>query len=229
MFAKLRLVVATLTVVLLVVAAGLAALTWSGAYDVAADAPHSAPVESWLETMRERSIQARAGSIRVPALDEPARIGRGAGNYEAMCSGCHLAPGVGESELHRGLYPVPPALARERVEPGRAFWVIKHGIKASGMPAWGKSMDDEAIWDLAAFVLALPALDEAQYRDRVARSAGHVHGGADHDPGAGHGQGGAEDDAGAGHEHIHADGTKHTHRSASGAAADRPVRAGVRP
>src|SRR3546814_1099025 len=55
----------------------------------------------------------------------------------AMCTGCHLAPGMSETEMSRGLYPAPPDLTKTTVEAAEAFWVIKHGIKASGMPAWG--------------------------------------------------------------------------------------------
>ena len=40
----------------------------------------------------------------------------------------------------------------------RAFWTIKHGIKMSAMPAWGKTLDDAAIWDLVAFIRQMPAI-----------------------------------------------------------------------
>src|SRR3546814_12702681 len=80
----------------------------------------------------------------------------------AMCTGCHLAPGMSETEMSRGLYPAPPDLTKTTVEAAEAFWVIKHGIKASGMPAWGKSMDEEYIWNMAAFLRVLPTLDEGE-------------------------------------------------------------------
>jgi mono/diheme cytochrome c family protein len=51
-----------------------------------------------------------------------------------------------------GLYPAPPNLTITTVDAAHAFWVIKHGIKASGMPAWGKSMEDAYIWNMAAFL-----------------------------------------------------------------------------
>ena len=97
---------------------------------------------------------------------------QGAGNYAAMCAGCHLVPGSKGTELSRGLYPEPPDLSANAVEPAHAFWVIKHGVKASGMPAWGKSMDDDAIWSLAAFLQKMPNMDEAAYKEMAARSGG---------------------------------------------------------
>jgi mono/diheme cytochrome c family protein len=136
-------------------------------------------VLSLVQAIRERSIAVRAEKLTLPPLNEPARIRQGAGNYDAMCAGCHLAPGVAETELSKGLYPAPPNLTREKVPPSEAFWAIKHGITASGMPAWGKSMNDEYIWNMVAFLQQLPKLDADGYRDIVAHSEGHSHGGGE--------------------------------------------------
>ena len=180
-----------------------AVFAWSGIYDFAADDPHTAPVLALLTTMREHSIERRAGDVRPPPLDDTAQVVQGAGNYEAMCIGCHLAPGMKDSELSRGLYPSPPNLSQHKVEPAHAFWVIKHGIKASGMPAWGKSMGDEDVWNLTAFLQRLPQLDASAYEAMVAQSGGHSHGGGDaHEHGESHHHGAAPDHA---EPHAHAD------------------------
>ena len=208
------------------VAAGAigAAALWSGVYDVGADAPHTRPVYAVLEYARERSIAVRAQALTVPAnLDDAERVRRGAGNYAAMCAGCHLSPGAGPSELALGLYPAPPNLSQREVDAASAFWTIKHGIKASGMPAWGGSMDDGHLWDLVAFLGRLPSLDAQGYRALVARSDGHSHGGgenmAGHDDAGGHGHDEADahaDEAAAGGQ-AHADEAK-PHEPADGHA-----------
>jgi len=159
--------------------AGFAGFVWSGAYDVGADSPHTRPVHALLQTIRGRSIETRASRLSVPDLSDPARIAQGAGNYDAMCVGCHLAPGTRDTELSRGLYPAPPNLSQSPVDARAAFWAIKHGIKASGMPAWGRSMEDDYIWGMVAFLQKLPALDAAEYRALVASSSGHSHGGGE--------------------------------------------------
>jgi mono/diheme cytochrome c family protein len=149
---------------------------YSGVYDVAADAPHWDVTAGLLATVRERSIAARANDIVVPKLDVPAMIRRGAGNYDAICAGCHLSPGTSETEMSRALYPAPPNLVRTPVEdPARTFWIIKHGIKATAMPAWGKSIDDRYIWEIVAFLKTLPMLSEHDYEMEVAASEGHWH------------------------------------------------------
>ena len=94
-----------------------------------------------------------------------------------------------------------------RENPAHHFWVIKHGIKASGMPAWGKSMNDEYIWNMVAFLQGLPKLNAEQYRAMVASSGGHSHGGGETEP------------------HGHADGMPASHDE--GAADDHSQREGM--
>jgi ketosteroid isomerase-like protein/mono/diheme cytochrome c family protein len=169
----LKTILTILLVLLLLVIGG----AWSGLYSVAADAPHTRPVFALLELLRERSVAARVSAIEVPLLDEEALIRAGAGNYDAMCSGCHLAPDMAETELSRGLYPAPPNLAQsDMVDPAAAFWTIKHGIKTSGMPAWGKSMEDSDIWGMVALLQRLPKMTSKDYRALVDASGGHSHG-----------------------------------------------------
>ena len=154
-----------------------------GAIHPGADEPHSAVVFKLIETARDRAIAVRAHDIVVPTLGDEAQVRSGAGNYAAMCTTCHLAPGMAATELSQGLYPAPPALTQLGVpDPARAFWVIKHGIKASGMPSWGKSMSDEYIWNMVAFLQKMPEMSPEQYQALVATSGGHDHGGGESMP-----------------------------------------------
>jgi mono/diheme cytochrome c family protein len=167
--------------VALVLAAGAAFLALGG-YDVAADVPHWTLTDSVLERVRARSIARRSAVIDVPALDDPELITSGAGNYDAMCAGCHLRPGIEATEMSRGLHPAPPSLIERPLEdPAAAFWVIKHGLKMSGMPAWGKSMEDRYVWGLVAFLNELPGMPADRYRELVEASGGHQHGGSESD------------------------------------------------
>jgi len=184
----------TLAVLAAVGVASGAVLLYSGAINVAADEPHHPLTYRLLEFARERSISVRASEIKPPVdLTNPERVRWGSGNYDAMCVGCHLSPETADSEIRKGLYPTPPKLTTKpetvldlQVAQARQFWIIKHGIKASGMPAWSKGgMEDEAIWDLVAFLQKLPGLTATDYTALVASSEGHRHGGLDaHD---GHG------------------------------------------
>jgi mono/diheme cytochrome c family protein len=156
--------------ILVVVGIFGAAFIFFGVYNIAADAPHTRPVYMLLETLRDKSIAVRARNIAVPGdLASPQRIATGAGLYTEMCSGCHLGPGVEKTEISQGLYPPAPELAKRiDLSPAQQFWIIKHGIKLSAMPAWGKTHNDTLIWDMVAFVQRQPAMSPEAYKAAIA-------------------------------------------------------------
>ena len=94
-----------------------------------------------------------------------AMVDAGAPEYKAMCAHCH--GGVGEARAYwaEGMRPHPPALAEvaDQWSAAEVFWLVKHGAKMTGMPAFGPTHDDATVWNIAAFVKALPAMPQAQY------------------------------------------------------------------
>jgi mono/diheme cytochrome c family protein len=161
---------------LLAVIGGASLLVYAGIYNVAADIPHSQPVFWLMKTIGERSIAVHAAGVVVPGdLADPKRIAAGAGQYAEMCSSCHLAPGMKRTEISRGLYPRAPELRRgSDLTPAEEFWVVKHGVKMSGMAAWGMTHDDELLWDVVAFLRKMPELTPDQYQALV-KSAPKTH------------------------------------------------------
>ena len=163
-------VIATMVVLLL----AMVVFTLTGWYPIGADVPHYSITTEALTLLRERAIRNASAGIKVPPLDDPSWLISGGADYDAMCTGCHLKPGQASSDLSLGLYPAPPNLTqvdsdhlhtetREQLA-ARQFWVIKHGIKASGMPAWGITHDDQRIWEMVAFLQKLPELSSDQYQ-----------------------------------------------------------------
>ena len=150
---------------------GMFAVVSSGIVNVGADQEHSPMMYSLLETARNRSIEHASKDIKVPDLEQVDMISSGGADYKDMCAGCHLSPGVESTDLSESLYPKPPnftkadIVKRYQTEDGakQSFWVIKHGIMASGMPAWGASHDDDRMWAMVAFIRSLPELNENQY------------------------------------------------------------------
>ncbi|MGH8496990.1 MAG: c-type cytochrome [Gammaproteobacteria bacterium] len=173
----MKIVTSVLVTIVLIAAAALG-LVYSGAFNVAASEPDSAAVHWLMETIRERSIESRLDAIEVPPLGDPALVAEGAEHYDAMCAVCHVAPGGEVSEIRAGLNPKPPNLVEHGAHDlAETFWVIKHGIKMTGMPAWGETHDDQTIWGIVAFVQALPELSPEAYRSMIAQTAGgHAHG-----------------------------------------------------
>ena len=166
----MRAVIATLIVVLILAVAGIGAFAYSGIYDIGADTHHTKPVLVYIRTLVDRSVARRDRDIALADLENPQWILAGAKNYASNCTGCHLAPGLSESNLRRGLYPQPPVLHKFHPDPRYAFWTIKHGIKMSAMPAWGYSLDDTEIWCLVAFLEKMPDLTPTQYQEMVAKA-----------------------------------------------------------
>ena len=159
----------------------------AGGYNVAATEPHTAVGEWALETSFTRSVRRAASDIAAPELSR-AMIDAGAPEYKAMCAHCHGGVGERRAQWAEGMRPKPPELASAADEWSAAevFWLVKHGAKMTGMPAFGPTHDDATIWNIAAFVKALPEMPEAQY---AAYPSEH---------------GGGEESAGG---HSHAEGT----------------------
>lgn len=160
--------------VLLACLGAVSAVVYSGGYDIAADTPHSQPVYWLLQKVRQYSVAARAQDVVPNDLGDSKRVASGAGQYAEMCSNCHLAPGMKRTEISRGLYPRAPELRRgSGLTPAEEFWVVKHGIKMTGMPAWGVTHEDQLLWDVVAFLRKMPELTAEQYRALVESAPTH--------------------------------------------------------
>jgi mono/diheme cytochrome c family protein len=158
-------IAAGIGIVLFLLAAAALAFVFSGAYDVGATSAHASPTWRLMRTVMERSVRRHARNVRVPELDDPEKVHRGFTGFHAMCVTCHGAPGVKPSEIGQGLNPKAPNLA----EAARAwtaaelYVIIKHGIKMTGMPAWGPTHDDNQLWALVAFLRVLPDMPADEY------------------------------------------------------------------
>ena len=178
----MRTVILTLLAVVILAVAGGFTFIYAGVYDVSAIQPHW-PLTYWaMDKARVQSIKARAAGITPPPdLMNDARIVGGTEHFAAHCASCHGAPGVPRGDIAQGLYPKPADLSQSArlYTPGELFWIVKNGIKMSGMPAWADHSDDE-LWGTVAFIEKLPGMSEADYAKLVMESmkqgGGHSHG-----------------------------------------------------
>jgi len=173
-------------VVVILAAGGAVGFAYSGLLNVSSTASEPQLVRWLLQTTRERSVQRRAAGIAVPDLSGEAQVAGGASAFGEMCAGCHGAPGRDPILGVQDMNPAPPDLAETVAEstPAELFWVIKHGIRMTGMPAWGPTHSDAQLWEVVAFLEKLPKLSADDYRRLAERSSGDGHG---HDHGGGHG------------------------------------------
>ena len=175
---------------------------YSGLYDVSASSPHSRIVDWLLSTTSDASVKRRAQGIQVPDLGDDAMALAGVNDFDAMCTGCHGAPGQEPEAIGQGLNPRAPNLAESaaHMSPVELYWVTKNGIKMTGMPAWGATHDDDALWPVVAFITTLPGLDAESYQAMLVRAGGMGHHAADDDDSGHEDDDGTEDDHSA-HPH----------------------------
>jgi mono/diheme cytochrome c family protein len=155
-----------------VVPLGAFAFVKSGIYNVAASHPHT-KFTTWLthETMIH-SVRLRAHGIAAPATVSPAQVVAGFCAYRAHCVACHGAAGVARQQWVSGMEPQPPYLldVTQKFTPRELFWIVRNGIKMTGMPSWRDTMSDEEIWELVAWLEASRTLPPQTYvRWRAAR------------------------------------------------------------
>ncbi len=150
---------------LLLCGAAGATVLYAGWYDISATDQHLRPTYWLLDASMRRSIKWRAVDIEVPDLADPQKVRAGAFLYREHCQQCHGAPGVAPEPFALGMTPVPvPLVHTARAwSPAEMFWVVKEGLKMTGMPAWKYRMSDEHIWSVVAFLPAMARLTPAQY------------------------------------------------------------------
>lgn len=145
---------------------GAAAFVFTATYNVAATDPHSRLMQWILHTTMHRSVSARANSVHTPAQFTQEQAREGALEFAEMCAPCHGAPGKERGEIGMGLNPLPPDLVE--VGPGwssaEIFWIVKNGIKMTGMPAFGPTHSDDILWSIVAFVRQLPHVTPEDYK-----------------------------------------------------------------
>ena len=148
------------------------AVVYGGLYNVAASAQHLQPTFSVLVVAMRQSVRLRARNVEVPPLADETMVLRGAACFRDKCVQCHGAPGVAQDDIGKSMQPLPGPLAdaRKNWRPRELYWLTRHGIKMSGMPAWDRRLTEAELWSVVAFMQRLPDLNAAQYAQVVARA-----------------------------------------------------------
>jgi mono/diheme cytochrome c family protein len=137
----------------------------SGLYNVSTLSPDPAVIKLIFSTTSDNSAEHYSQGIAVPSLTGPFLIVAGFKHYHETCEMCHGGPGVEKSDIGKGLYPNPPNLMDSAKELGanRLFWVIRNGIKCTGMPGFGKTESDREIWNVVAFLEKMKNMTPQEY------------------------------------------------------------------
>lgn len=168
-----RAILALVALVVLVLGVGR-----SGIINLAANVPHSAPVEWFIHWAYQNSVRAQATKVAAPATD-PNGLVSAAGHFATSCAICHGAPGVEPSPVMQAAAVHAPDLsvAATHWENRELFWLLKHGVKYTSMPAWPVQDREDEVRRMAAFVRRLPGMTPAQYRALAYGPGGPIIGG----------------------------------------------------
>ena len=156
---------------LVVVAFGGFLFVTSGIMPIKASSGHWAITAWFLNFAMRRSVITHSLGIKTPPLNDPALVAQGAGHYEFGCLPCHGGPDLPQPVIAQQMTPHPPYLPPEisKWDADELFYIVKHGVKFTGMPAWPALQRDDEVWAVVAFLLKLPQLTAGQYRE-LARS-----------------------------------------------------------
>ncbi len=189
---------------LLIIAVGSLIFVYSGFYNLSATIPHMKATESFIHMMKEKSISVNSKNMEAPNLNDEKLILSGYKGYDAMCVTCHAAPGKSATVIADGLYPKPPELENKEIidewNEKELFWIIKNGIKLTGMPAYGPTHSDDDLWAIVAFLNKLPNMSENEYK-AMENETKDMKNGHDH----------SQNEENKQNVHIHNDGKKHLH------------------
>lgn len=162
-----------LGVLVLVLLLGAAAYAYLGFYNVAASEPHTEYVRWSLDRALRNSVRRHAEEEvgKAPSLADTQLIRAGAEHYLA-CIVCHGGPGKPPAEFSEAMRPQPPDLAKAatRWNDAELFWIVKHGIRMTGMPGFGRIYTEDEVWAIVALVRQLPDMSEAEFAELTSAS-----------------------------------------------------------
>lgn len=140
-----------------------------GVIPIKASAGHWAVTQWFLQFSKSRSVATHTLGIKAPALDDPGMVLLGAGHYETGCAPCHGSPHRPRPRIAEHMLPPPPLLKQisSKRDAAELFYIVKHGIKFTGMPAWPAPSRDDEIWAIVAFLRQLPEMDAGDYQRMV--------------------------------------------------------------
>lgn len=148
------------------------AVVYGGLYQVATTRQHWQVTHTLMETAMRQSVRLRARDIAEPPLADERMALRGAGCFRDKCVQCHGAPGVAQGDIGKSMQPLPGPLVDAPLhwKPRELYWLTRHGIKMTGMPAWEYRLSEAELWDVVAFLQRLPQLNAADYAQWLQRA-----------------------------------------------------------
>jgi thiosulfate dehydrogenase len=136
------------------------------------------PMEKWAARIVPRAIRRDSAGLTSPIQATVQNLTAGARLYGQNCAVCHGASDKQPSNIAKGLYIKAPQLAKDGVEDdpvGETYFKIAHGYRMTPMPAFGKTLSETQLWQLAIFLKnmdKLPPEAEAEFKKIPSQASG---------------------------------------------------------
>lgn len=123
--------------------------------------------------LRHRAIPPSARALANPLAGTTEVLQEGRSHFADHCATCHGNDGRGKTEIGQNLYPKAPDMSSKETQSlsdGEIFYIIKNGVRLTGMPAWGMDTpeDDRQSWRLVAFIRHMPSITAKELEEMTA-------------------------------------------------------------
>lgn len=123
--------------------------------------------------LRAWAVPAAYGDLANPVLRNEESVGNGMAHFADHCATCHGNDGSGNTDMGKGMFPPAPDMREDvtqALSDGELFYIIEHGVRFTGMPAWGTGSieDEESSWHLVSFIRHLPKLTPEELEEMAA-------------------------------------------------------------
>ena len=152
---------------LVVLFLGGTVLSKMGYLNFAADQAPSAFEKHVAMEAVDASTERHAPETKNPIPANEQNLVEGAKLYVNHCAGCHGIPSNADSQFGHSFYPSVPQFFTDTPDmpENQNFYITKHGIRYTGMPAWGKTLNDTQIWTVMAFLSNIEKLPPAAKKE----------------------------------------------------------------
>jgi mono/diheme cytochrome c family protein len=135
----------------------------TGRVDFSADNPPSDAEKHFAMSAVDASTDRHAPEVKNPLPANEASLVSGAELYMNHCAGCHGLPSNRDSLFAHSFNPPVPVFFKNAPDmaENQNFYIIQHGIRWTGMPAWNKTLNDTQIWQLVTFLSNIEKLPPA--------------------------------------------------------------------
>jgi mono/diheme cytochrome c family protein len=156
-----------------VVAGGIGTVVFVKATGLSARATPGSVETTLARRVRSLAVPGEYANLTNPVLSNHESVRHGMAHFADHCAICHANNGSGDAEMGRGMFPRAPDMRQEATQglsDGNLFYLIEHGVRFGGMPAWGTGTIDgeESSWHLVNFIRHLPRLTEEEVQEMAA-------------------------------------------------------------